>query len=113
MQSAPTGLSDRLRDRPDARCSELVIRNHDHDRGYRVTVELTATETGRTAVETYRLDPGEIRCPTDVAPRGATRVSVRLAAGTADTVDGTLGDRSDQTALVELGNGVVSATQGL
>lgn len=103
----------RLRDRPDAGCAELVLRNHDVDRGYHVTVELTAAETaGRMAVS-YRLGPGEIRCPTDIAPRGRTRVVVRLDGGPNDAVDGVLGDRPDQTALVEVGNGVVSATHGL
>lgn len=113
MRSTTTEASDQLSSRPDARCSELVLRNYDHGRAYRVTVELTAAETGGTTVETYRLGPGEIRCPTDVAPRGATRVTARLASGASDAVDGSLGDRPDQTALVEVGNGAVSASRGL
>lgn len=112
MRAPTTEPAGRLRDRPDARCSELVLRNHD-DRAYRVTVELTAVGTGGTSAETYRLAPGEVRCPADVAPRGPTRVVALLADGASDTVDGALGDRPDQTALVEVGNGVVSATRGL
>ncbi len=113
MRGVTTGRSDRLSDRPDARCSELVLRNYDHGRAYRVTVEVRAAETGGTTTETHRLGPGEIRCPADVAPRGATRVTARLASGANDAVDGTLGDRPDQTALVEVGNGAVSVSRGL
>ncbi|MFB6168701.1 MAG: hypothetical protein ABEJ43_07630 [Haloferacaceae archaeon] len=104
---------ERLRDRADARCSELVLRNHDRDRGYHVTVELTAGETGGRTVVTYQLAPGEIRCPADVAPRGQTRVVARLDGGPTDVVDGVLGGRPGQTAVIEVGNGLVSATRGL
>jgi hypothetical protein len=111
-----SGLLDpheRLRDRPDARSAELVLRNHDAGCAYHVTVQLTAAETAGETTVSYRLEPGEIRCPTDVAPRGQTRVVARLDDGPSDTVDGHLGDRPDQTALVEVGNGIVSATHGL
>jgi hypothetical protein len=103
----------RLRDRPDARCVELVLRNHDAGRAYEVTVELTAAETAGQTAASYRLAPGEVRCTPDVAPRGQTRVVARLDGGPTDSVDGVLGDRPGQTALVEVGNGVVSATHGL
>jgi hypothetical protein len=40
-------------------------------------------------------------------------VAARLDGDPTDAVDGVLGDRPGQTALVEVGNGVVSATHGL
>ncbi len=111
----PESLSPRRRrpDRTDARCHELVLRNHDPDRAYRVTLELTAAETAGRTVASYRLRPGEVRCPADVAPRGQTRVVARLDGGATDAVDSVLGDSLDQTAVIEVGNGVVSATRGL
>lgn len=101
------------RGRPRVRCRELVLRNHDRDRAYRVTVELTAAETAERTTASYRLAPGEVRCPADVAPRGPTRVVARLDDGASDAVDGVLGSRLAETALVETGKGVVSATRGL
>jgi hypothetical protein len=111
----PEPLSPRgkRRDRADTRCHEVVLRNHDPDRAYRVTLELTAAETASRTVVSYRLRPGEVRCPTDVAPRGQTRTVALLDGGATDAVDGVLGDQLDQTAVIEVGNGVVSATHGL
>jgi hypothetical protein len=111
--TGPLASRERLRDRPDARSAELVLRNHDLDRAYRVAVDLTAAETGGETTVTSRLGPGEIRCPTAVAPRGRTRVVARLDGGPSDAIGAVLGDRPDQTALVEVGNGVVSVTRGL
>jgi hypothetical protein len=102
------------RDRPDARSSEIVLRNHDPDRSYAVTVELTPAERpDTTTAETYELAPGEIRCLSTVAPRGRTRVRGRIAAGAVDATDGRLGEEPTRTALVETGNGVVTVTHGL
>lgn len=106
--------TERLRDRPDARTSEVVVRNLDHTRAYTVTVTCTPRdEPTRTATETYRLRPGEIRCLATVAPRGPTTVTARLGTGATDTGSGPLGDAPDETALIEAGNGVVSVTHGL
>jgi hypothetical protein len=102
-----------LRDRADARSSELVVRNHDHDRAYEVTVGLADPGAAAHTAETYRLDPGEVRCATTVAPRGRTRVTARLRCGPSDAVTGPLGDTPDETVLVEVGNGIVAATHGL
>jgi hypothetical protein len=102
----------RRRDQSETRCHELVLRNHDGDRAHRVTVEVTAATTAGRTVASYRLAPGEVRCPDAVAPRGPARVVARLGDAT-DAVDGVLGRRLGQTAVVEVGNGVVSATRGL
>ena len=92
----------------------MVVRNHDHSRPYTVTLELTSSATPElTTTETVDLAPGEIRCLSTVAPRGATRVRARLPTGAADTTDGRLGGEPAETALVETGNGVVSVTHGL
>ena len=99
--------------RPRVQCRELVLRNHDRDRAYRVTVELTAAETAERTTASYRLAPGEVRCPVGIAPRGPTRVVARLDDGASDTVDGILGSRLAETALLETANGVVSAARGL
>jgi hypothetical protein len=104
----------RARDRPDARSSEIVLRNHDPDRSYAVTVELTPPgRPGATTAETYGLAAGEIRCLSTVAPRGRTRVRGRIATGATDATDATLGEEPRRTALVETGNGIVTVTHGL
>lgn len=106
--------TDRLRDRPDASSSEVVVRNLDHARSYTATVTCTPRdEPTRTATETHRLRPGEIRCLSTLAPRGPTTVTARLGTGSTDTSAGPLSDAVDETALIEVGNGVVSVTHGL
>jgi hypothetical protein len=102
-----------LRDRADARSSELVVRSHDHDRTVVVTVTLADPDAAAHATETYRLAPGEVRCAATVAPRGPTRVTARLRGGPSDATTGRLGDDPDETALVEVGNGIVAVTHGL
>jgi hypothetical protein len=101
------------RERARIECCELVLRNYDPDRAYHVTVELTATETAAQTTRSVRLAPGDVRCPAGIAPRGPTRVVARLDGGQSDAVDGVLGADLAETALVETGNGVVSATRGL
>lgn len=103
-----------LRDRSDARSCEVVLRNHDQNRSYTVTIELTPMRRpGTTVTETYELAPGEIRCLSTVAPRGPTHVRGRIETGEVDAADGPLGEEPSRTALIETGNGTISVTHGL
>lgn len=96
----------------ERRSEELHIRNFDVSRAYDLTVEVHDSDglvfanryyltPGKTASETERLPPGEygIRVELD----GRRQTSARC------TIDGT----PDRTALIEVGNGTVSVTEGL
>jgi len=123
------------------RSEQLCLRNYDEHRSYRVRISVSRSDApsrdGATAANgatgadecqyeaTFELAPGEVTTEMEVVPPGRYDVTV---AGTADPA----GDRRDtgptpveaaaacnvgaeppQTVVVEVGNGVVSVTEGL
>jgi hypothetical protein len=92
---------------------DIFVRSYDASETYRLTVVLAALDGEERYRSTYHLRPGQA-----VSELGAVRpgeYQVRVA------VDGTqrasrpcrIGDSVSRTALVEVGNGIVSVSQGL
>lgn len=98
-----------IRQRPDVRSSEVVIRNHDHNRSYTVTVDVERLDA---PAETHDIGPGTVRC-LSVGPHSAVQVEARIATGASDTAQCELGSQPDETALIEVGNGLISVTNGV
>lgn len=93
------------------RSEELHVRNFDVSRAYDLTVRIYGGQKlafasryhltpGKTESETDRLRPGEYEVVAELDGRRQERARCRI------------GGTPDRTALVELGNGTVSITQG-
>jgi hypothetical protein len=90
----------------------LVLRSYDGSRTRTVTVRLLAGDDV-VSERTYRLPPlsaVSVRLRLD---RGVYRVDARLNADHADSAECLLGSAPTETALVEVGNGLVSVAEGV
>jgi hypothetical protein len=107
QQKATQGSSRR-----EATVEDIHVRNYDAERTHRVWV--TVVDDGERVVETTRrLRPGETASiESDLRP-DEYDVEVDID-GLQRTLEGCrIGDRPDQTLLVETGNGLVSLSQGV
>lgn len=94
---------------PDS--EDLHVRNFDIERGYVLRVEVRDDETVLT--REYRLGPGEQRSETDRLAPGTYTVVASLDGGRRRVARCTIDDRPSSAALIEVGNGTVSVTDGL
>lgn len=92
--------------------AEIHIRNYDVETGHSVWINVV--DHGDQVLETTRrLRPGEVRNVTGAIPPGEYDVEVGVDGLRREVVRCRIGPGPEQTALVELGNGVVSVTDGL
>lgn len=92
---------------------DLHVRNYDVRRTYDVAVSAESDSGTREFERRYTLRPGQCRSLTGVLPDGTYDVTVALDPVSEETVACRIGPAPEATALVEVGNGVVSVSQGL
>lgn len=105
----------RHRDRfdPDSVHSEnLFIRNYDPYEAYDLTVAVSDAE-GSVFEERYFFQPGQIETVRGVLVPGEYEVTVELDNRRRKTATCRVGHSPHQTIHVEMGNGIVSLTEGL
>jgi hypothetical protein len=108
------------------RSEQLHLRNYDESRRYRLTVSVSRPGTPVEHEATYELDPGDATSELEIAPPGRyeVRVSGTFRPAGRERADGTVGadgttancnvgDRPQQTVVVECGNGIVAVSEGL
>lgn len=101
--ASPTGTSS---------SEDLFVRNYDVERTY--NLELTATHRcdDDQLERQYTLQPGQVIAELGVLAPGEYELTVEIAH--TDAVSScTVGPTPDETAVVEVGNGTVSVSQGL
>lgn len=91
---------------------KLVLRSYDHQRGY--DIEVTITDQGGTHVfqEQFALFPEETESISDPIPSGTFTITASSKAAQQRTLETRLDSSPDQTAVVEVGNGILSLTAG-
>lgn len=107
----------RVRDAPDdrtaARSEDLHLRSYAHESAYDVAVEVI-TPDGDVAFEAdYYLRPGDAESEVDALPAGEYEIRATLDNDRRETATCQIGADPDRTAVIEVGNGVLSLTQGL
>ncbi len=106
----------RARDASDARTArseDLHVRSYAHEWAYDVTVEVF-TPDGDVAFEAdYYLQPGDVESEVDALPAGEYEVRATLDDDDRRTLRCRIGSSPDRTVVVEVGNGVLSLTEGL
>lgn len=98
---------------PDTRFEAVHVRNYDVADTHTVSVAVTAPDGDRVFSRRYHLRPGQADSEQGVLPPGTYDVVVH-----ADGLDRVakrveLGPQPEGTALVELGNGITSVSQGV
>ena len=103
-----------LIDSDDERQSgKLVLRSYDHQRSY--DIEVTITDQGGTQVfqDRFVLFPGATESVSDLIPSGTFSITVSANAAQERTLETRLDSSPERTAVVEVGNGILSLTAGL
>ena len=99
--------------RTEARSEALHVRSYAHERAHTVVVE-AVTPDGDVAFETeYYLHPGDAESEVDALPTGRYEVRATLDGDKRETAICRIGADPGRTAVIEVGNGVLSLTEGL
>lgn len=115
QQSAePTFERGALAERPEVIGSEQVhIRNHDHRVGYDLNLEIVDAGGQRVFENRYYLQPGQIESELEALPPSEYEIRATLDNLRMETLQCRIGPEPEHTLVVEMGNGVLSLTQGL
>jgi hypothetical protein len=91
----------------------LVLRNYDGETTHEVAVELRDADDEIAFQQTYTLTPGAVTSIQTRLPRAVYRVDVRVDGSDSSSADCLVGSGPSETALVEVGNGLVSVAEGV
>lgn len=97
---------------PPADEPALLVRNYDGERAYELTVRVLDERDRPRLARTIEVGPSTVRAVGDDLHAGHYTVVVETAGGSRDSADCRLDPRTSDTALVELGNGIASVTDG-
>lgn len=92
---------------------ELHIRSYDHQWSYDLDVELVTDEGAVAFREQYYVPPGHTKSEAGMAPHGDYELRVTLDNSRVKTFDCTIGSSPEHTAVIEIGNGAITLTEGL
>lgn len=91
---------------------EIHVRNYDVETSHSVWINVV--DDGERAFETTRrLRPGEVYSVTGAVGPGEYDIEIGVDGLRREVVTCRIGDDPEETALVELGNSVVSVTEGI
>lgn len=114
-QPVPVGTRDEPRGRKTTQTThseEIHIRNFDYNQSYDLTLSVRM-DGESTLSNTYHLTPGRRISEIYQLPAGIYEVEVSLDSDQTETARCEIGSTPERTALIEVGNGTVSLTQGL
>jgi hypothetical protein len=96
-----------------ARSEDIHVRNHDIAERHSVELVVRDDRGRRVFQNRYYLAPGQAESECDVLGSGSYVVEVYCDGVRRQQRKCHVGDQPDQTALIELGNGLVSVTEGI
>lgn len=91
--------------------ADLHVRNYDGHASHTVEVTSFADPDSVAFSRRYQLNPGQSESERDVLSAGTDTVEIRRDQLRGDRARCDVGDGSDQTAMIEIGNGAISITQ--
>ena len=95
------------------RTDALVVRNYDGRTSHQITVRFLDAADEVALERTYTLSPGDVVSVATRVERGVYRVEAHTEEGDIVGTDCLVGTGADETAIVEVGNGLVSVSEGL
>jgi hypothetical protein len=96
-----------------AQTEDLHVRSYAHEWAYDVAVEVSTLDGDVVFDADYYLQPGDAESELDALPPGKYEIRATLDNETRETAQCRIGDAPEQTAVIEVGNGVLSLTEGL
>lgn len=91
----------------------LLVRNYDHRWGYDLRVEVIDAAGDRVFQTRYYLQAGRVESELDVLPPGSYRIRVTLDNDQRRVRRCRIGSAPEHTAVIEVGNGALSLTEGI
>jgi hypothetical protein len=91
----------------------IVLRNYDSETTHEVAVELRNADDEIAFQHTYTLTPQTVTSIQTRLPRAVYRVEVRVDGADSSSADCLVGSGPSETALAEVGNGLVSVAEGV
>lgn len=92
---------------------QLLLRNYDHRWGYDIAVEVIDEEGTIAYEQRYYLQPGQVESVVGVLSDGEYEFRITMDNLQEETLECRIGEGIERMAVVEVGNGVHSLTQGL
>lgn len=92
---------------------EILLRNYDNQWGYDLNLQLVNAAGDSVFEKQYYLPPGQVASELDTVAAGEYEVRATLDNQKQATVHCAIHTDPEQTLVVEVGNGVMSLTQGL
>jgi hypothetical protein len=90
----------------------LVIRNYDHTEGRRITVRFTDTDLDGVIERTLAVGPLKTVSVRTSLERGEYQIEAETERGASDCAVCAIGERTNECGLIEIGNGIVSISDG-
>jgi hypothetical protein len=112
-EAPSTRASDRTTTDVGDRSEEIHVRNYDPYRGYDLDVVVADRADAPAFAETFYLRPGATESVIDTLDPGRYDVTIVLDSLRRKTATCEIGPAPEHTALVELGHGIASVTEGL
>ena len=107
---------ERRCDDPDDRASrteDVHVRSYAHTQAYDIELEIVTPDDEVIFNAECYLQPGDVKRELDALAPGKYEVRVTLDDERRETVQCRIGPTPKRTAVIEVGNGVLSLTQGL
>lgn len=108
------------------RCEQFHLRNYDESRQYRLAVSISRPNRDPQHEIAYELAPGQVASDFETVPPGRYEVHVSgsfqpagqerhhgTTGSDEETASCNIGDRPQQTVVVECGNGIIAVSEGL
>ena len=108
--------AERRCDDPDDRAAwteDVYVRSYAHMQAYDIELEIVTLDDEVIFKAEYSLPPGDVKSELDALAPGKYEVRVTLDNERRETVQCRIGSTPERTAVIEVGNGVLSLTQGL
>jgi len=92
---------------------EILLRNYDQQWGYELELEMIKAAGDSVFEKQYYLPPGHVASELEAVPAGEYEVRATLDNQKDETMECAIDADPRQTLVIEVGNGVLSLTQGL
>lgn len=92
---------------------EILLRNYDHQWGYDIELDVLDANGNSVYEKQWYLPPGQVGTEMDALPSGEYEVRVTLDNHKQETLVCSIDATAGNTVVIEVGNGVMSVTEGL
>jgi hypothetical protein len=95
------------------RSEDILLRNYDHRSGYDLHLTVVTHPDSTTFQKRYYLPPGAVVSECDLLPSPDCEITVVLDGVQEMSIQCQIDSSPDHTAVIEIGNGNLSLTEGL